>query len=180
MKINWKHLVLTMAFFCAFQFALAGDAIGVARSLKTAEPLRYDISVAGVVTRPESLFILNSGSGRRLPLSFAQDVPPGDTFALLEYTFTTGGGSYQINRVERRFWDYGNGFFAGVSTGGGWRVEDGVPVVMPLSLSWGGEFDLDAFVLVFRGGGDLIAPQGEKFVGRLTYGIALRVPAPSL
>ena len=181
MKIDWRHLVtmMAMALLCAMALGDGRFAGTKGMALANAVELRYDRAAVNPALLPESSIVLTSESRRGSLVSWSVQEPvPEDTFALVDYSWSTSGGNYQINRVERRVYDFGNGFFAGVSTGAGWRMEDGVPVAVPFAFAWGGEMDLDAVVLIFRAGADLIAPQGEKFIGRFTYGVAFRVPAP--
>jgi len=106
---------------------------------------------------------LDYGRSSSVAIAVRQDPPPApDVFMLADLTYSSSGRFHQINRVERRYHDYGNGFFASVTTGTGWRLEDGVPVVAPLGIWWSGEVRVDFLVFVLGFGGDMVVPQNER------------------
>ncbi len=144
------------------------------RPLERPFVLTYDrasaLDVRGVSFLPERA----SASGA---LAFArQDPPPDpDVFMLADVTFSSSGKFHQINRIERRYHDYGNGFFASVTTGTGWRLEDGVPVVAPLGIWWSGEVRVDFLVFMIGFGGDMVVPQGERVGVEIAAKIGFRI-----
>lgn len=111
-----------------------------------------------------------------LPKSFQEPAPDPAYWPIFDLAYSTDGRLFQVNRIEQRFKDYGNGAYGSLYTGSGWALDNGAPLLSPIGLSFGGEVDLGLFVLVVSVGGDLLLIQNENTAFVLYGRLGFRVP----
>lgn len=168
-----KTLILPLLMLSATLSSLTANAKAPEKSsILTSE---YRLSESLDVGRAPSLFQEQRASF--LVLAIKQDPPATPiVWPIMDVAFSTSGRTFEVNRFEQRFKDYGNGLHASLYTGTGWAIDNGAPLISPIGLSFGGEVDLGLMILVGSFGADLLFVQNEKPT-MMGYGrLGFRVP----
>lgn len=90
-----------------------------------------------------------------------------------QFAMSLRGRPYEITRVPAREREW-KGFIFSATSGAGFALDNGAPILAPIGVHVFGDVDLDLFVLTYGGGADLVIEQGKSPDALFTFFLGAR------